>query len=282
MRKPYKTDLTDAQWGLIQSLVPPARPKPGCEPTDLREIINTIVYQTKSGVPWDLLPHDLAPRSTTNDYYVRWQKDGTWQRLVDALREKVRVAEGRPASPSACVADSQSVPTTAVGGEERGYDGGKKVKGRKRHILVDTLGLLLAVVVTAANVSDGRAAPALMDRVPRCEYARLRKIYADSRYNDTKFQAWLRAHPGYDLEIVSRPPGVKRFVVLKKRWVVERTFAWLATYRRLNRDYEKTVESSEARVRIAALHLMLKRLTKKPPLQTPVESIVSHEIPKAA
>jgi putative transposase len=282
VRKPYKTDLTDEQWALAQPLLSPARARPGRVPIDLREVVNTILYQTKTGCQWDMLPHDLLPRSTVHDYYRRWQEDGTWQRLVDALRGKVRVQEGRDEAPSAAVADSQSVPTTAAGGEQRGTDGGKLVKGRKRHILVDTLGLLLAVVVTAANVSDGRAAPALMEQAPRAAQPRLRKVYADSRYNDTVFARWLSAHPGYELEIVKRPKKAKGFIVLKKRWVVERTFAWLGGYRRLIRDYEKTVASSAARVRIASIHLMLKRLAAQGPKTIPVRVYASHDSLKAA
>lgn len=262
MRKAYPTDLTDAQWELIQTVLPPAVAKPGCEPTDLREIVNALLYQNRTGCQWDMLPHDLPPKSTAFDYYTRWRADGTWDRLLDAARRRVRTAAGRAAEPTAAVADSQSAPTTQAGGEQRGYDGGKKVKGRKRHILTDTTGLLLAVVVTAANVSDGRAAPALVDRLPAPTKAGLRKVYADGRYHDTVFRAYLAGHPQIDLEIVSRPAGARGFVLLKRRWVVERTFAWGMTYRRLSRDYEKRVGSSETRVKMAAIHTMLNRLTR--------------------
>ena len=236
--------------------------KPGCEPTDLREIVNALLYQNKSGRQWDLLPHDLPPKCTAHDYYRRWRADGSWDKLLDALRRRARAAAGRAEEPTAGVADSQSAATAQVGGEQRGYDGGKKVKGRKRHILVDTTGLLLAVAVTAANVSDGRAAPAVRGRLPLPTREGLRKIYADGRYHDTVFRKYLEGHPHVDLEIVSRPKEARGFVVIKKRWVVERTFAWGMAYRRLSRDYEKQVASSESRVKKAAIHTMLKRLTK--------------------
>jgi putative transposase len=262
MRKAYKTDLTDAQWHLIRDILPPAIPKPGCEPTDLREVLNALLYQNKTGCQWDLLPHDLPPKSTVHDYYTRWRNDGTWNRLTDALRRRVREAAGRDPEPTAAAADSQSAATTQAGGEQRGYDGGKKVKGRKRHILVDSLGLLLAVVVTAANVSDGRAAPALVGAAALPTRSHVRTLYADSRYHDTVFRSYLETYPHIILEIVRRPSGVRGFVLLPKRWVVERTFAWLLTYRRLSRDYEKQVGSSEARVKLASIHMMLHRLTR--------------------
>ena len=296
-RKRYKTDVTDDQWALLEGLIPPAVAKAGREPTDVREILNTLLYQNHTGCQWDMLPHDLSPKSTAYDYYKAWQDQGVWGLIVDTLRGQLRVttprvqaqaegpvvveapceacavveaqAEGpavvgamREETPSFVIMDSQSAKTTEVGGEQSGYDGGKEVKGRKRHIAVDTLGLLVAVVVTAANVSDGRGACALLGQMPPEKFPRLQGACGDGRYNDKRFRAAL-SRRGLTLEVKGRPPGAKGFVLIKRRWVVERTFAWLGFNRRLSKDYERTVASSETRVRIAALGMMLRRLAKK-------------------
>jgi putative transposase len=260
MRTPYQSDLTDEQWEVIQRLLPPARAKNGFAPTDLREVVNTILYQTKTGVQWDYLPHDLAPKSTTFDYYKQWSADGTLQRILDAVRRAVRRQAGRAEEPTAAAIDSQSVKAAAGVSDEVGTDGGKKVKGRKRHTLTDTLGLLLCVVVTAANVSDGRAAPRVLDQLSLPDRASVRVVFADGRYHDRVCEAWFARHRGMRLEVVSRPEGVRGFVPIPKRWVVERTYGWLMTNRRCVREYEKRVWSSETRVKVAAIGMMLRRL----------------------
>jgi putative transposase len=235
--------------------------KNGAEPTDLREVINTLLYQMRTGVQWDFLPHDLVQKSTAFDYYTRWSADGTWGRILDAARRAVRTAAGRDEAPSAVAIDSQSVRTAAGGADAVGTDGGKRVRGRKRHIVTDTLGLLLAVVVTAANVSDGRAAPQVLDCLTVPDRARLEVVFADGRYHDAVCEAWFADHPGCRLEVVSKPEGMRGFVPIHKRWVVERTFAWLIANRRLVRDYERRIWSSESRVILASIAIMLRRLS---------------------
>jgi putative transposase len=264
---PYPTDLSDTEWEIIRELLPPPTPRTRSLRFNYRRLIDTISYLDKTGCQYRMLPRDLCKRSVTNKYLRKWQADGTWQKITEALRQQVRRAAGRDPEPSAAILDSESAPATLVGGEQRGVDGHKKVDGRKRHIAVDTLGLLLAVVVTAANVSDGRAAPQLMDRVLQGGNQRLRYVCGDGRYNDTVFDAWLARHAEIRLEVISRDPGTG-FVVLPKRWIVERTFAWLLCARRLCRDYERTVLSSEAVVHTVSIRLMLRRLTRAKPIQS--------------
>ncbi len=261
-RKPYKTDLTDEQWSVLEPLIPAAKPGGRPRSTDMREVINTLLYQNRTGCQWELLPHDLLPKSTVYEYFAQWREDGTWQRMVDALRAQVRCAEApsREASPSAVSIDSQSVKTTEMGGE-RGYDGGKRLTGRKRHVIVDTLGLLLVVLVTRAALDDAAAAPRALAQLKAERFPRLLVVWADGKYHNHKLRAWIEGQaPSWQLEIVRRPEGSQGFVLLPRRWVVERTFAWLGRCRRNSKEYERLSTSSQAHLQISAIHLMLKRL----------------------
>jgi len=260
MDRVYPTDLTDEQWARIEPLIP--RAKPGGRPrtVEMRLVVNTIFYLTKAGCQWSMLPKDLAKRSTTNDYLSAWAADGTWQRILDALRQQVRVAAGRDPNPSKAAIDSQTVKGSEAGGV-RGYDGGKKIRGRKRHLIVDSLGLLMVVLVTGANLDDGTTAPHVLAKLTPEHRTRLDEVRGDGKYNNRTLDRYLvRERVGYKVTVVERPDGATGLVHLPYRWVIERTNAWTGKYRRNSKDYERTTAAAEAMVQVSMIHLMLHRL----------------------
>jgi len=261
-RKPYASDLSEEQWNLIEGLVP--QPKSGGRPCqyERREIVNAILYQARNGGAWRNLPHEFPPYGVVFHYFSTWSKDRTWAEIHDKLRDQCRVKEGKAVGPSAAAIDSQSVKMTDQRGE-RGYDAGKKVKGRKRHIVVDTLGLILAVVVHTANIQDRDGAKLVFDVIAD-RYPSLELVWADSAYAGEELQEHVddirREDQEIDIEIVKRTDDMKGFVVLPWRWIVERTIGWLNKYRRLSKDYEILPSSSEAWIQIAMISNMTRRL----------------------
>ncbi len=253
----YPTDLTNRQWNCIKNLIPAAKIGGRPRTVDPRQVINAIFYVVVSGIQWRMLPKDYPTWKTVYHYFRTWRDDGTWQRIHDTVRAAVRRKAGRHKHPTAGCLDSQSVKSTQIPGV-RGHDAGKKVTGRKRHILVDTMGLLMIVVVTAASVSDPAGARLLFSRLGGAG-KKLRRIWVDGTYRG-KLVDWVLMHCGIILQPVLRSDDMKGFVVLPRRWVVERTFAWLTQCRRLCREYEVLPASSEAMIYLAMTRLMVRRL----------------------
>ncbi len=261
--KRYPSDLTDAQWELIEPLVP--APRSGGRPAvhSRRRIVDAIMYVNRTGCAWRQLPHDFPPWATVFWYFKRWREDGVVDRLHDAVRDRVRDASDRDPMASAGCVDAQSVKgADTVAAAVRGFDAGKKVNGRKRHVVVDTMGLLLLVLITSASVQDRDGARTLLDRV-KMAMPSLSLLWADGGYAG-RLVEWAEAVAHITVEIVRKPLGIRMFQVLPRRWVVERTFAWIVKCRRLDHDYERLPETSEAMIKWAMIGLMVRRLEPPP------------------
>lgn len=262
-RQAYQSDLKEQEWKWLKRYLPQpsvagTRGRPQEWP--LREIVNAILYLLRTGCQWRMLPHDLPPWQTVYYHHRKWRLSRIWEKINHLLSKQVREDVGREATPSAAIVDAQSVKTTLVKGN-RGFDAGKKVKGRKRHIVVDTLGLLLLVLVTTGDVQDRPGGKQLLTQLDqRLQLPRLQLLWADGGYRGQPFADWVKVTFGWIWQVVKRNDDVKGFHVLPRRWVVERTFGWLNNYRRLSKDYEELPNTSESLIYLTMSHIMLRRL----------------------
>jgi len=261
-RKAYRSDLTDQEWELIRKFVPAPKPGPNPRKYSPREIVNAIRYKLRTGCPWEYLPHDLPPWKSVSDYFYLWRDDGTWKRLNDILRKRVRKAQGRSRDPSVGIVDTQSVKSAESGGST-GFDAGKRVKGRKRHIIVDVLGLLLVVMVTAASVSDQSMIRPLALEAKQTS-SRLKKLIGDEHYRGPMADEAARA-AGLTIEVRRPPTNRAGFEPVPMRWHIEQSFGWMNHWRELSKEYTRNPRSSEAWIQVGFIGFMANRLSHPTP-----------------
>jgi putative transposase len=262
MSKAYPSNLTRVQYEFLSDMIPEPKPGGRKREVDMWEVLNAIFYVLVEGVRWRSLPGDFPVWQTVYSYFRKWRKDGTWLKIHDSLRQWTRIEEERHRSPSEAIIDSQSVKSAAMVSQSVGFDAGKKIKGRKRFITVDTLGLVLRVLVTAANVGEREGGKQVLKRVKQSQkqVSRLTTLWVDGGFDGEPFMQWVMNFCRWIVQVVLRPEQTKGFVLLKKRWVVERTFGWIMGCRRLVRDYELLPETSETFIYLAMIRLMVRRL----------------------